>query len=105
MPNVIVLVLESLSFLWWLSSFAMMAAWVSGSLTSYGIINSFGGYKLAKRNTYTSSGYSSSSYSSEDYYDDLTDAAEDAVDDYYNTDSTGAYGALKAATAFAAIVW
>lgn len=88
MPNVIVLVLESFCCIWWLSSFAIMAAWAAGSLTGYGAVTS-----LYRRSSY------------DDAIDDAIDAAIDSSSvaaDYYNSWNS-AYGALKAAAAFGAI--
>lgn len=104
LPNVIVLVFECLSWLWWLTTFAMMATWLSLGTISASIIASYSGsYMLAKRNPYDSDSYSSSSsYSST--YDDVLDAAEDVADDYTSSVNS-ALGASKAATAFAAITW
>ena len=86
MPNVIAIVLESLTCLWWLNAFAITGAVLGGAYL-------IGGYKLAKRQY----SYSSSSSS----YDDIVD---NALNDYYGNFTAG-WTALKVATAVAAINW
>lgn len=95
MPNVIALVLESLTWLWWLSSFSIMASWVSGTMSGYGAVSPF------YRRDSSSSDYSSSSSTYDDIVDDAMDAYQDAVNSYYG----GAWTALKVATAFGAFTW
>ena len=74
-PNLIVLVFECLSCLWWLTSFALLASVSATQSATDRLLNSYG-------------------------YD-----ASDYLDDVYGGNTDLAYGLTKAATAFTAINW